>query len=652
MKTKQLFSIILALSMAWITSCTDKDSTGVTGTEGTQTFTFNVTTEGQAQTRATAADVAVAGHKLQYILQVLNADGTTLDLGSGVTQETNVTGQFAVKLEVGKEYTCLFWAQYIPDTGDATTASEYFDSSELQEVTLKKPLTAGDECQAFCATAAIPAAPTTDNITVTLVRAVAQINQKSSVKMENYSKVGISYANVPDKFNVLTKIVSGSASPNNAASFEATSFPTNATAGAYPFHSAYVLASGDGSANMLRAILTIYNTASSTVPIQTVTIENVPTKKNYRTNVINTFASATTKHAYTFSYDDWGGNQNVAQASKWDGAIPAGNAGYAFSGGTGADEANAYIIANAADFTQLMVNVNAGTDYDGKYFKLDVDIDLDNKGWTQILTTANPFKGNFNGQFHTVSNLYINTSTLEKAGLFGVIDGNGSISNLHVNGNVKNTFATNSSTGGICGSISSQNGVIENCSFAGSVEGANHVGGIVGGSMGRVLACKNSGNITGTGSGFTSGIAGHSDYGHYLGCYNTGNITGTGTGTVSGIVGEVASSGSVLSGCYNTGVVSSTGGGTVGAICGGDFYKASGTCYTTTSYSVVMSTNREKEFSSEWPVGTDTATAWYANESNDGTYTVIYGVYSNCKFWKSVGSWNAGSPIYPKLWWE
>lgn len=318
MKTRQLFAIIFALTMAWMTSCTDKDSVTGSGMEGTQTFTFNVTTEGQAQTRANnPTPPSVSGFKMQYILQVLNADGSTLDLGSGKTQETNTTGRFAVKLQVGKTYTCLFWAQYIADSASDTDQSEFFTTTDLQAVTLIKPLTEGDQCQAFSATAEIPAAPTNADILVTLVRAVAQVNQKSSVKMENYSKVGITYSNVPNVFNVLDRTVTVTPGTNDAATFTATSFASSAdAAGAYPFHSAYVLASGDGNANMLKVELKVYNTASSSVPIQSPAIENVPTKKNFRTNVINTFASATAKHTYTFGYDEWGGDQNVTPTSK------------------------------------------------------------------------------------------------------------------------------------------------------------------------------------------------------------------------------------------------------------------------------------------------------------------------------------------------
>ena len=649
MKTRQLFAIILALSMAWMTSCTDKDSGTGSGMEGTQTFTFNVTTEGQAQTRAAAP--SVPNFKMQYILQVLNADGSTLDLGSGKTQETNITGQFAVKLQVGKEYTCLFWAQYIPDSGDATTPSEYFTTTDLQEVTLKKPLTAGDQCQAFSATADIPAAPTTADITVTLVRAVAQVNQKSSVKMENYSKVGITYTDVPDKFNVLTKTIATNGS-NNEATFEATSFPTNATAGAYPFHSAYVLASGDGNANMLKTELKIYNTASSTTPIQTVSIENVPTKKNFRTNVINTFASATTKHTYTFSYDEWGGNQNVTPASIWDGVTPSANASYTFGArsGDGSSANNAYIIADAKDFAQLMANVNSGTTYENKFFKLNIDIDLNNHNWTPIGGESKQFKGKFDGSMHTIFNLKINSNE-RYVGLFGFTDSNSSINNLHVSGEVIGTNTNLSdgylynyaAAGGICG-ISY--GTIANCSFAGKVEAAVAAGGILGNAHDyscKVSCSKNSASIKS--KCYAGGIVGFG-IGQVHESYNEGSIESDGTigadqPCAAGIVAFGSDPCFGIKACYNIGTVKNTNNSSKEAAITSYDFGIDPSSFAIQSYTITVS--NEKVFGSgEWPTDAD---GWAINKAAAGAEPNGY--------WKSLGNWNNGvNPEYPKLWWE
>ena len=69
---------------------------------GTQIFTFSLATEGDVQTRAAAP--TVTGYKLQYFLQVLNADGNAIEASS----DNNETGTFSVELPAGVAYTCLF----------------------------------------------------------------------------------------------------------------------------------------------------------------------------------------------------------------------------------------------------------------------------------------------------------------------------------------------------------------------------------------------------------------------------------------------------------------------------------------------------------------------------------------------------------------
>lgn len=70
-------------------------------------------------------------------------------------------------------------------------------------------------------------------------------------------------------------------------------------------------------------------------------------------------------------------------------------------------------------------------------------------------------------------------------------------------------------------------------------------------------------------------------------------------------------------------------------------------------YAIAHVTEETVFSSSDWPTSTNN-TVWYADPSNDGTYTAgSDGVPTgNYKFWKSLGSWNGGTPEYPKLWWE
>lgn len=649
MKAKQLFLFIFALIAALMTSCTEQDPVQGTEADGTRTFNFNVTAGGGTQTRATTAAPVISGFDMQYILQVLDADGNTLDLGSGVTQQTNTTGAFAVKLPVGKVYTCLFWAQYVP-TG--TDTSDFFTTTDLQAVTLKKPLESGDESQAFTAVTEIPAAPTDANISVTMTRAVAQLNLKSNEKMENYSKVKASYTQVPDQFNVKTNEVTLSGA-NNTAAFEATTFAATADgAGKFPFHSAYVLASGNGNANLLKVQLEIFNTASTVTPIQTVNINDVPAKRNFRTNIVNSFDPATTKHTYAFDYEAWGGDENVAPLSLWDGTRPAANSSYKFRDGNGT-EANPYIIGGAEDFVQLAVNVNDGTDYNLTYFLLNIDIDLngENYTWTPIGTEANMFKGRLDGDRHRIVNMKI-VSAEKYVGLFGYMGGyhyidnptgGGGISNLHVSGDITATYTTGSNdggAGGICGGFQSYGDCrIANCSFNGKIVAKDYAGGIVGNQKGEIYCSKNLGAIySETGSG---GIAGYTEW-NITACYNEGTITGkTIMGGIAGATGNLAA---LLSGCYNIGTVKAEEGVTTSAI-GGIADNLSVSVANCFVKEILASNfgNSEKEFNgTDWPVSTG-GTVWYADPSNDG---------SENKYWKSVGDWKGGSPVYPKLWWE
>ena len=135
MKTRHLLMSLIALMAILITSCSEQQPGTGMEVGGTKTLTFRLTTDGQAQTRAPAPPVT--GYKLEYILQVLDAGGSIL---SGYTQRVE-TGTFDVTLPLGVAYTCLFWAQYIPDAGGD---SEFFDTDDLKAVALKKALTADD----------------------------------------------------------------------------------------------------------------------------------------------------------------------------------------------------------------------------------------------------------------------------------------------------------------------------------------------------------------------------------------------------------------------------------------------------------------------------------------------------------------------------
>lgn len=614
MQTRHLMTSLIVLMAIFLAACSEQQPGTGMEANGVKTFTFKLTTDGQAQTRAAAP--TVTGHKLQYILQVLDADGNPISTAAQTTE----TGSFSVALPLGVAYTCLFWAQYIPDAGGP---NEFFDTTDLKAVTLKKHLTSDDKCQAFCAMEPIAASDVALTKTVVMKRAVAQVNIKSGTQMVGYSKLKATYDNVPNTFNVQDyTVTTGGSGVASTAAFEVTDFTATPVSGIYTYQSAYTLASADGTGSMLDITLETYTSAVPTAVFTTKLISNAPTKKNVRTNVLLDFDSTSTIHTYTFDFTDF--DTPSVNFSTWKGTFPAANPGAAFSGGAGT-QADPYIIGTADDFAQFAANSAGGTNYDGVFFKLDTSIDLGNHPWTPIKY----FIGTFDGQHNKITGLKVEVNASD-VGLFAKAL---FISNLHVSGSVKSLNASGRA-GGICG-WSGATAVFANCSFAGSVEGAGQTGGIVGEmNNGAITACKNSGAVTSPGP--VGGILGRAtgSGATISGCYNEGAVTGT-----RALAGGIASNGSqTISGCYNIGTVTG-GGAAVAAIS----VVTMTSCYVKEKYAQADATEEHVFSDLAWPVST-AGTVWYADPSNDGTAN---------KYWKSLGSWNGGTaPEYPKLWWE
>ena len=164
-----------------------------------------------------------------------------------------------------------------------------------------------------------------------------------------------------------------------------------------------------------------------------------------------------------------------------------------------------YEINDANELRQLSTEVNAGDTKEGKYFVLTDNIDLEDheegiSNFTPIGTESNPFLGNFNGDNHTISNLYINnTVDSSKIGLFGYLTDT-SVSNLEVTGNVINKIK--STVGGIIGAT---DGVVYVKNLINKVNVTSEVnawdaGGVIGANYGTVIIqnCRNYGNIEGS----------------------------------------------------------------------------------------------------------------------------------------------------------
>ncbi len=125
-----------------------------------------------------------------------------------------------------------------------------------------------------------------------------------------------------------------------------------------------------------------------------------------------------------------------------------------FSGSGSGTEEDPYRIFNAVQLNQVRNFLNK-TDV---HFSLEADIDMtewiaDNnpvQGWAPIGTRSAPFRGTFNGNGHTISNIWINRLETDDVGLFGRVKGDVNLSNIHLQ-NVN--YVGNVNVGGLVGYV-------------------------------------------------------------------------------------------------------------------------------------------------------------------------------------------------------
>ena len=184
----------------------------------------------------------------------------------------------------------------------------------------------------------------------------------------------------------------------------------------------------------------------------------------------------------------------------------------------------------------------------------------DTEGWLPIGTGSDPYRDNFDGQRHTISNIYINRPSSNRAGLFGYVSGR--LRNLGIEGGSVRGNETSSSsyTGGLVGEAG---GSITSCYATCDVRGRS-TGGLVGWVSGSITSCYATGNVNSNRS-VTGGLVGYLE-GSMTSCYATGNVRSGNFGEVGGLVGRA--DGSTTTSCYATGNVRGGDFGEVGGLVG------------------------------------------------------------------------------------
>lgn len=212
-----------------------------------------------------------------------------------------------------------------------------------------------------------------------------------------------------------------------------------------------------------------------------------------------------------------------------------------------------FTISTADELAGLAFLVNNFTvnSFEGKTVTLANNISLTAYGdWTPIgKNDSFMFKGTFDGDGHTISNLTVNSADdYVGVGLFGHTGSSAVIQNLTVDDSVTGT-GEGPYVGGIVGYNRAK---IQNCAFTGDISSADGcAGGVVGNNdQGTVQNCRNTGTVSGLIAG---GIIGYNFKSNVLNCYNTGSITGS--NLVGGVVGDSNNPNTIIQNCYSTGSV-------------------------------------------------------------------------------------------------
>ncbi len=220
-------------------------------------------------------------------------------------------------------------------------------------------------------------------------------------------------------------------------------------------------------------------------------------------------------------------------------------------------ETDPYLIESVNDLKKLAADIeSSGMDYAGKFIKLVNDLDLNGEAFKPIAGDGlTEFKGSFDGNNKTISNLKISTTT-DGTGLFGRVGLGGVIKNLTIDAN--SSVAGKSSVGGFVGMLNS--GTVDNCVNMATVSATAttaNIGGIIGQASGTAVIsnCKNTADIT-AGKSQTGGIVGYANGTEIkiINASNEGKITGT-TKT-AGIAGYITAT--TIDGAINTGEITGT----------------------------------------------------------------------------------------------
>lgn len=208
--------------------------------------------------------------------------------------------------------------------------------------------------------------------------------------------------------------------------------------------------------------------------------------------------------------------------------------------GTGT-ETDPYVISTLEQLELFRDEVNTG-ESEGKYYTLGANIDLSTvENWVPIGTSGNPFKGTFDGNGHTISNMKIvrgktNEEQNNRIGFFGVCAGNALLTNFTL---VDPSVSGYGNVGAVLGEAAKGSTVkVNEVDVTGTVtvEAMRNVGGVVGNGNCTITNCSVSGTVKIGSDGWAGGILGNGNSA-ISGCSVNGTLSISGDWYIGGIAG-------------------------------------------------------------------------------------------------------------------
>ncbi len=579
MKKYQFYLWLIALA-GLITSCSQDETDALTAGESNRvSFTASLPADfARPGTRALPTpptDFQAGQYKLRCILEVWSKDLSTLIVRKEEVPTAEATEiKFEFELANPADYKALFWADYITPSSTETSMTtpnnytHYADDSYetntndgLKAVNIRNYPNNSLLRDAFfaCKDFTKGVGALTD-FKATLTRPLAKLTiaEKNATNFGYCRQVKVTQ-NLPKTLNVATGAVSGTTSKTYSAYYYSdgsgsyAGFGNDVTINSETCKTlffTYIFAGDDDTMGEIKLEFTPADGNGKT--LKSVTIPaGIPLKRNYCTNaagsLINETVTPSANTEMTVDIKDTWETQDQEYdipSTVWDGKYPANAtaagtimatamttdggttaADYVFTIRTASQLAALSYLANQQDAGYIDDDTNKGKYTEAQYL-LATDIDLNNHSWTPISGKPScEFRGTFDGQGHTVSNMEVKAKPNGSscyAGLFGRV-GNVSLStetiirNLIVEGTVTanpDNARTSCYAGGICGNTS--NATLQYCRFNGTVsaESDDNLNNCVGGLVGvleepsTVQACISNATVTRNGGDNDSGAGG------------------------------------------------------------------------------------------------------------------------------------------------